>query len=239
MTNGNQLTREEQAWLVEYQACQQYISERSTSYWTLTGIFIGFSSVLLGGLIYGLMSNNVLLKAILSKDICQLQNKEVLLFGVITYVISIAVLLILFFLKRWEKRVTFLQQINFHRMRDIERALGMWASWRVHGVDNWRGSKFDREKIKVEDRNRLLSYQPRGFWQYWRDNQQYERPSSKWHYNGIFYTLIALWAVVLASGLYLFYRYHWIAFLIAFLLFIFICVYIYLEMYQKFSKEQT
>lgn len=191
MTEGKEIENNskkpsEQALLTEYQVCQQYISERATSYWTLTGIFIGFSSVLLGALIYGFLSS---------------PNKESILFGVATCVISTAVLVIFYFLKFWLKRVSFLQQINFHRMRDIERDLGMWQSWRVHGVDHWRGSQFDSE-ITEEDSTRLFSYQPPGFWQYWRDKQRYEG-SSNFLYKAIFYTLFGMWALVFVCGLIL------------------------------------
>lgn len=185
----------EQALLTEYQACQQYNSSSSQSYWTLTGIFIGFSSVLLGSLLYGFT-----------------HNKERLILGIVTCVISVAVLLILYFLNGWLKRVSFLQQMNFYRMRDIERALGMWASWRVHGVDNWKDKDFDTKKIPCrEDRKRLLKYKPlgyeqRNFWQYWSDKQRYEG-SSDWHYNGIFCVLFILWSLVLLGGLYSLFSY--------------------------------
>ena len=190
MTNDNKIRpptpEEREAWLTEYQACQQYNSERSTSYWTLTGIFIGFSSVLLGALIYAFSS-----------------NKHSCLLGIITMVISTAVLVILYFLKRWLKRISFLQQINFERMRDIERDLGMWASWRIHGVDHWGDGDFDNN-IGDKDKQRLQNYKPpdyeqRNFWKYWSDEGQYERSSSGL-YRGIFCTLFTLWIIVWFAG---------------------------------------
>ncbi len=233
---------ERQALLTEYQTCQQENSAESSSYWTLTSIFIGFSSALLGGLVYGVLSNKFLLQAILSKDADQLQNNEILLFGIITCLISIAVLFILYFLKRWLKRVSFLQQINFYRMRDIERDLGMWASWRIHGVDHWRDGNFDREIKQIEqDIPRLCNYKPPGyeqgnFWQYWKTCNKYEG-SSKWHYSGIFCVLCILWFLVLLGGLYSLYVYSCAAILIAIILLAIIAFIIFL--YGKHNPKKV
>ena len=108
---------------------------------------------------------------------------------------------ILCFLRRWLKRVAFLQQINFERMRDIERELGMWKSWRVHGVDHWTGNRFD-DLVSQEDSAKLLDYRDKNFWQHWRNRVRYER-SSRWHYDGIFGGLIFLWSFVVLSVLFL------------------------------------
>jgi len=130
MTNGNQLTREEQAWLVEYQVCQQDANSTSSNYWTLAGIFIGVSSVLLAGIIYGVLANDNGFNAI---D-CTLRTL-VTIFGV-------AIITILVFLWFWLKRVNYLTDRNYERMREIELDLGMWKSWRVHSIDTWKDLGF-------------------------------------------------------------------------------------------------
>ncbi len=210
MTNDRQQQLQDlrrQAWLTEYQVCQHYNSQQSTSYWTLTSIFIGFSSVLLGALIYAFSS-----------------NKYSCLLGIITCVISIAVLLILYFLKGWGKRVAFLQQINFMRMREIESELGMRASWRVHGTDNWIGEGKFKGKItdsdKKADIDMLLDYKSPEWWEKMRYDCDQRFPkyefSSSWHYTGILYTLFSLWTLVWLGGIssLFYYDYNTAAFIL-------------------------
>ncbi|MFQ5997042.1 MAG: hypothetical protein ACE5KP_05400 [Dehalococcoidales bacterium] len=195
-----------QAWLTEYQALQHDNSASGVSYWTLAGIFIGFSSALLGGLIYAVLRNTELLRTILQEVIPTDVLPQVWALCLIAIVVGGVVIAILCFLRRWLRRVSFLQQINFERMRDIERELGMWKSWRVYGVDHWRGNDFDNT-ISDEDSNRLVDYQPPNyqrlkFWQHWRNKTRYEQ-SSRWHYDGIFGGLIFLWSFVVLSVLFL------------------------------------
>jgi len=189
---------ERQALLVEYQACQHDNNASGSSYWTLTGIFIGFSSVLLGGLVYGLLQNNELLQTLLLEVKL---SPQILALLVIAIVVGGVVIAILCFLRRWLRRVGFLQQINFERMRDIERELGMWKSWRVHGVDHWTSNRFDNS-VLPNDSARLLEYRDVNFWQHWRNRARYEQ-SSRWHYDGIFGGLIFLWSFVVLSVLFL------------------------------------
>ena len=181
------------AWLAEYQACQQDNSSSGTSYWTMAAIFIGISSVLILGLGYGVITNAELQKMWLE----QLQGKPseiqaIQALQTISTVVGILIVLMLSFVRLWLRRIRLLQQINFHRMREIESQLGMWKSWRVHGVDHWnsKGDNFDNE-ISDEDKGRLLGYQPKKFWRRWSTRPRYARPSG-WYYDGIFYVLIFL-----------------------------------------------
>ena len=208
MPNGNQqqVTPEQrQAWLAEYQACMNNVISGANSYWTMAGIFIGISTVLLAALIGSVLTNDKLFGLLLSTSNDLLAETSVLL-TIITIVVGGVVIAILSFLRRWLKRVAFLQQIDFERMRDIERDLGMWAHWRVHGVDHWEDGNFDN-KIRYADKNRLRCYSPPGyqkqnFWQHWRDKTRYEQ-SSRWHYDGIFGGLIFLWSFVVLSVCFL------------------------------------
>jgi len=189
----------EQALLTEYEACQHDNSSSSQSYWTLTGIFIGFSSALLGGLIYGVLSSNGLFKALLNvitqqENVEHIEQKQVFAVAIIMILLSVTILLIMWFLKGWLKRVQFLARCNFERMREIENKLGMWKSWRVHGIDNWNN-------LTDEERNTLGSHQKPEWYQCKRESNKYELPSSKWHYAAIFRTLIILWLLLLMIGL--------------------------------------
>ncbi len=207
MTNENQLTREEQAWLVEYQVCQQSQNSSTQSYWALSGIFIGFTSALLGGLILGILSNPHLTQVLFGKEISVIQNNEFLIVGLIAWVLSMAVLVILYLLKGWLKRVNFLTYIQYQRMREIEFHLGMLKSFIVQGVDSpadlenelRKLNELDEEKARVI-RNKLESYYCR-----WKSSYQnkYEPPSSMYHHKWIFLTLMSLWALVLLCSLIL------------------------------------
>jgi len=132
----------EEALLAEYEACEQDNNASPSVYWTMAGIFIGISSAMLGGLIYGVMANNelfqTLFEVISMKQITTNGDpRQILMLGIIILILGSVIVFILYFLKGWLRRISFLQQINFERMREIELELGMWKSWRVHGIDNW------------------------------------------------------------------------------------------------------
>ena len=200
MTNGNQLTREEQAWLVEYQALQNDNSSSSLSYWTLAGIFIGFTSAILGGLIYGVLSNCQLLKIILGIEYSE-TNREFLMLGIISWVLSMVVLIILYFLKGWLKRNNFLSQLNYKRMRQIEIKLNMRKAHIVRAIDDW--AKLTQEK-ESEIKDYLKEF-------YQTHKEQIERdyilPSGIWHHRWIFGALFFLWGLLFVASIYLLCQY--------------------------------
>ena len=211
MTNGNQLTREEQAWLVEYQVCQQDANSTSSNYWTLAGIFIGVSSVLLGWLLYGMLANAVNTYA----------------FRTIITVVGVSMMMVLVFLWFWLKRVNYLADRYYDRMHEIEIKLGMHKNFRISAIDEWTRLGFksadklsEKEinkrwnKLKPELLKRLASEYdveldklkqdlveycnrcPRQRW--------YERPSRNLHYRAIFSILIGLWSfAILIAWFYL------------------------------------
>ncbi len=65
MTNGDITDEQRKILLIEYQVCEQDNDGNFQGYWTLAGIFIGVSSALLAGLIYGVMANDGSLRGIL------------------------------------------------------------------------------------------------------------------------------------------------------------------------------
>ena len=80
-------------------------------------------------------------------------------------------------------------------MREIESQLGMWKSWRVHGIDHWTKDHFDGS-ISSQNRERLLDYKPSKWWSYWRNRQRYAIPSG-YYYDGIFGILLFAWVITL------------------------------------------
>ena len=225
----NQITDEgkKRALLVEYQACQHDNNSTSLSYWTLSGIFLGFTAVLLGGLIYGVVSNEYLMQILLNPEP---QHKVFLVLGIIVYILSMAVLIILHFLKGWLTRVQFLAKVNFERMREIELELGMFKSLRVHSIDNW-------DKLEEAESIRVKDY----YGKKWRDKMRkspiYEPPSSRLHYPGIFYSLLGLWALVLLGSFYLLCVHSCIAIGTTIGIIILICLVIFL--YKKRLNKQS
>jgi hypothetical protein len=182
-----------QAWLTEYQALQRDNSSSGSTYWTMAAIFIGISSAILGGLLYSVLSNSELLRALLNVS-KYTNNAEVNTIKIVVTVISIFMFLVLVSLRFWLRRVSFLQQVNFERMREIECKLGMWKSWRVHGIDHWEGSHFDKA-ISSEDSERLLNYKEPKWWSYWKKRQRYARPSGSYgsYYDWLFTILLFVW----------------------------------------------
>ena len=215
MTNGNQLSREDQIQLVEYQVCQQSQNSTTQSYWTLSGIFIGISSILLGGLIFGILSNNLSINTPINITTLRL----------IITVLGAGIIIILLFLWLWLKRVNYLTDRGYERMREIELDLGMWKSLRVTAIDEWNkqhlksfenlpDKKIDElwnkikgkleEGISEEHKKKLAPVKKelvnwcnacnRHSPQHW-----YSRPSRTLHYNVLLGILIFLWVFTILS----------------------------------------
>jgi len=127
-----------QALLTEYQACQNDVNSESANYWSMARIFYGISTALLVALIFWVVANPEVFTtfvAVLSKGrYATLKGESSLLsiklLNLIILLASVVTISISHFLRGWLNRVSFLQQINFRRMRDIELELGMWKSWR-------------------------------------------------------------------------------------------------------------
>ena len=93
----------EKALLTEYQVCEQDNDANSQAYWTLASIFIGLSTALLGGLVYGLISNHKLLTNIVYWN----EDKEMVVVFVIAILFSTAMITIMNKLTGWLKRIQF------------------------------------------------------------------------------------------------------------------------------------
>jgi hypothetical protein len=190
----------EQALLTEYQVCQQDQNANVQSYWTLSGIFIAFTSVLLGGLIYGVLSNKDLLKYIIQPGLSS-DKRELLMLGMITVVLGAAVLVILWILRGWLKRVNLASHLHYKRMREIELKLGLRKSFLIEGLDNWKNLK---KQMNSEEGGKNLIRELNTFYEKWNGREEipkrYEPSSSTWHHRWIIYTLLVLWFFVLVAG---------------------------------------
>ena len=118
--------------LKEYEVCQHDSSAMISAHWTVTGIFMGISTAVLGWILYSVISKSSSLESV---------KGLVLVFGVVIIILLILLLL-------WMKRVDFLVQINNQRMRIIETQLGMSKNRIVDVLDNhWKDmSKEQRKK---------------------------------------------------------------------------------------------
>lgn len=210
----------EQALLREYEACQHDSSSTSVSFWTLASIFIGISSALLAGLLYGLIANNnlfpVLLKVLFGESAQSSELRLILTLSLIVIILSISIFIILYKLWGWLRRARFLQQTNFKRMREIELELGMWKSWRIHTIDEWQRIKDDKPFEKKLDKlvnilkenlnikySDLLSKRERALAEVVKSVRQseYEIPTSRGHFKWILGTLFVLWGLFLILAL--------------------------------------
>ena len=213
------------AWLTEYEACQHDISSSATHYWAIAAIFIGICAALLAGIVFGIFSNNTLLNSFIKNDD---PHKVTLICG-IALVVSTVVIIILKKVRKWLNRITFLQQINYIRMREIELKLKMWKSWRVHTIDAWmriRGDKklrnvewdelkeeLTKEIIDSEDSNLLEGkkdkivdickrYTPEKKDENNSGYPNYARPGRNNYYEWILYSIISLCGIVVLCALF-------------------------------------
>jgi hypothetical protein len=195
---SNSVPPTEQALLAEYQACQEDINSSGNSYWTMAAIFLGISSAIMLGLMGGIIINNDLLQLLVKSTAETSVPAEIQMLRNIVVVIAIAVILVIACLRLWLKRVTFLQQINYERMRDIESQLGMWKSWRVHGVDHWKVETcdFDKEIKEIDDKTRLKNYKAKEWWCGWKNRRKYARSSRCW-FDVIIAALMFMWVFII------------------------------------------
>lgn len=185
----------EQALLTEYQTLQQDVNASGSSYWTLASIFIGISSALFLGSVFAVITNESLYQAWLKQ--LQGESYQIQALQTMVIVIAIFVVLMLSFVRLWLRRVTFLRQINFARMQEIESLLGMWKSRMVHGIDHWKVKAYDFDD-EVSDKSRLTAYKPKSWWSSWKEGRRYAPPSGR-YYNGIFAVLIFIWLYIAFS----------------------------------------
>jgi len=187
--------------LAEYQVCQQSVSHHGTAYWSMTGIFIAFSSVLLSAIIFGLISNEALFDELIHVKFFE-ASKQVVVFRVLVTIVGLVILGIYFTLWHWLKRVRYLQQTHYRRMREIEIESGMHIGLVITGIDDWN-------KLKTEEQQYLTALEKgEGRCKEQKGDNLYAPPTSKWMHKTIFALLVLLWAIVIPSVWLMYLQYY-------------------------------
>jgi hypothetical protein len=222
---------EKEILLKEYEVCQQDIHAGDRDYWTLSAIFIGLSTALLGGLIFGIISN----ESFFNNLFCQNEPNKILAVGLTVIIVGIAMIIILQKLKGWLRRKLFRAKINRERMREIEIVLRMDSWWRIDAIDKYHemkkstkcleqkakdivkeiyADKTDDEKSQLESKiinllKKIEFFKKCHFILQKKQNKneheyeyKYERPSSQKHYPCIIYTIMSLWVLVISVALF-------------------------------------
>ncbi len=175
--------------LVEYQVCQQAINSGATSYWTVTGIFVGLSGVLLGAVIFGIISNQSLLDRFVNMP-SPTTSGQVFVVQILATFVGLGMLVVYYALWRWMRRVRYLQQQGFRRMREIELALWMRNSLVITAIDRW-------EDLKVEEKARIRELGLEECCKAEKAKREYEIPSSQLPYRLIILVLTFLWGITI------------------------------------------
>lgn len=188
--------------LAEYQVCQQSVNHHGITYWNMTSIFIAFSSVLLSAIIFGLISNNALFYNLIHETISS-ASKEVVVFRVLVTIIGLIILGIYLTLWRWLKRVRYLQQTSYRRMREIEIDSGMYIGLAITGFDK-RWSELEEDERQVlealgKDEKYFLNK---------KNRKDYAPPTSIWNHRLLFGLLALLWVLVIPSVWFAYLRYY-------------------------------
>ncbi|MFC1896947.1 hypothetical protein ACFLX8_00010 [Chloroflexota bacterium] len=187
--------------LAEYQVCQQSVNIHGSSYWSMTGIFIAFSSVLLSAIIFGLISNEALFDELSHVKFFE-ASKQVVVFRVLVTIIGLIILGIYFTLWRWLQRVRYLQQANYRRMREIEIKSGMHIGLLITGIDDWN-------KLTAEEQQYLTALEKgEERCKEQKGDKLYASPTSRWNHKVIFALLALLWVIMIPSVWLLYLRYY-------------------------------
>ena len=220
MTNGSQLTKQEQIWLTEYQVCQEDNGAIFQGFWTLAAIFIGLSSAFLAGLIYAVIANKSLIDTMLTGN----DPWKTLVIGIIALVVSAANVVILKKIKGWHGRIMLNQSVNRGRMLEIELILGMRKEWQHLVLDRWYDILKKKEdetwknlknklKCKIDKKYHGKLYERKDeilglIGKYFKDGKVKDRPgkykpsSSTKYFPCILYTLMSLWGLAIIAGIY-------------------------------------
>jgi hypothetical protein len=206
------------ALLSEYQVCEQDNIANFQGYWTLSAIFIGISTTLLGGLVYTIVTSNDLLNIIISHN-----STKVFIIAIICLVVGLAMVIVLLKLYGWHWRIKQNQTINSSRMREIELdlKLGFSRSWRLFALDEWftipikeRSRESLAKKLKIRlnpmyhNRLDLLMAEIYQFVNLYTEQGHIEKinfkqSSSINHYPIIIKTIIGLWILEIVGTIFI------------------------------------
>jgi hypothetical protein len=187
--------------LAEYQLCQQSVSYHEKHFWSITGIFIAFSLVLLSAFIFGLISNEALFHDVTHIKFFE-AYKEVVVIRALVTIIGIIIISIYIVLWRWLQRVRHLQQTNYRRMREIEIESGMHIGLLITGVDEWN-------RLTKEEKQYLTALgKGEGWCKKQRECKSFVSPTFKVLHKAFFALLVLLWLVVVPSIWFVYWRYY-------------------------------
>ena len=168
--------------LKEYGICHEDSNALASRFWSFANIFIPTNLALLGLLVSFILNNTATLNS----------SFIILIVGLVAIIILICVLF-------WLKRINHLVQFNYSRAREIEIELGMWKNLRLHAIDSFKDNSFNTKSISKDMGSKLLEYHEPEWWQ--KNKRFFLRPhiGSSSVYT-IFYTLIALWIMLIIYG---------------------------------------
>jgi hypothetical protein len=207
--------------LAEYQVCHDDAASQGSTYWTMAAIFFGINVAFLAGLLYAILSSDTLLPAFmravgLFAHTAITDPSAVWLVRTLVSAIGGAAITMLYVLRRWQLRTNFLMNIDYTRMRQIERELTMWLSRTVDGADHWFDKEDSPKKLEESEKKELRASP---FWKEYGDkwwaSERFRRecPSSIFHAPAMFLTLAILWAglIIAVWGLWQpFFFIHWL-----------------------------
>jgi hypothetical protein len=128
------MTDDNSALLKEYELCEQHVHSMSHEIWTSTTIFISATVVLLTGIVYATISSDLLADIFSGcRYNTNIWSQLIPLFSIL--IVGIGIILIFFHWIAWLKRMKFLTVVNYVRMRQIEKILGMRKNWLAFGYD--------------------------------------------------------------------------------------------------------
>jgi hypothetical protein len=128
------MTDDNSALLKEYELCEQQNHSMSHEIWTSTTIFMSATVVLLTGIVYATISSDLLADIFSGcRYNTNIWPQLIPLFSIL--IVGIGIILIFFRWIAWLKRMKFLTVVNYVRMRQIEKKLGLKKNWLAFGYD--------------------------------------------------------------------------------------------------------
>jgi len=215
--------------LAEYQVCQQSVNYHGATFWNMTSMFIAFSSVLLSAIIFGLISNEALFNELIHVKFFE-ASKQVVVFRVLVTIIGLIILGIYFTLWRWLKRVRYLQQTHYRRMREIEIKSGMHIGLLITGIDDWNElTTEEQQALEVLKKGKEWCVEQR------KNMKIYASPTSKWNHKAIFGLLALLWVLIIPSVWLLYLWYY--KYILIVLIVLYVLAFIYWSKIKDWSQN--
>jgi MFS superfamily sulfate permease-like transporter len=174
-----------QAWFTEYELCQSHINSIGSQVWVSTTIFLSINVTLLGGILYGILTNEAFFEAIKTECL----PRQILLVCLAITILGAGIIFILYCWQKWLKRMKFQAAANFERMNRIESILTMERHTIVRMFDKYSEGKLTKQEEKVFKK----------FLETYDLKDKYSKPSGFDGLIKIAWTIIALWILFIAG----------------------------------------